>query len=1257
MKMKNMKFFLPFLFAALLATSTQARQVVGAPPGGGRQNSGTLQQKNAGCLPATAQSDIDVNNVRARILNGGDMWWDLNSVARYEIPKVAASSNAIRKNSMFAGAIWIGGLDLGGNLKVAAMTYRQSGSDYFPGPLDTTTGELDRSRCRAYDKIWKVNREDIERFSKDPTAIVDDIASWPGNGDPFWRESKVLAPFFDANGDGVYDVSSGQEYPILDPLRAADQNRPEDQPDQMLYFVYNDKGNIHSETRGIPIGVELQTIAFAFATNDEVNNMTFYKTKITNRSFDEVRSCFFGQWVDPDLGNYADDYVGCDVPRNLGFCYNGDDNDEGILGYGINPPSVGTTFFEGPRDSAGNEIGITKFVYYNNDFSIIGNPVTAEHYYGYLRGLWKDGSPITFGGNGYQTGAPTDYMFPGDPLSPGDWHERSAGNTPGDRRYLQSVGPFNLKPGAVNYVTVGVVWARTTAGGAVGSLNLLRLASDKAQKLFNNRFLIADGPPAPTLSLRELERELIISMVDSNRTLRQIENFDVVVQGAQRPIRYKFQGYKIYQLRDASVTTGDLENIDRARLLFQVDVKDDFSRIVNQVLDPELMVNVPKIMVTGENQGIRHSFRVKNDLFAEGNTELVNFKSYYYTVLAYAVCVNDPTEPEQFLPGRLNVVTYRGIPHRPEPRSGGTIVNADYEDGPRFRRVSGTGNGGNFLELSNESIEEALRAPYVARTPVYLGGKGPIKVKVIDPLRVPVADFRLVILDSTLTQGARRDSLFDLNSSWYLANLTTGDTVFSDTNIHASNEQIIKKWGLSINVNQAVNPGWPENLRDDANGFIDGVIEWEDDARQWLTGLQDNDGSVVWLNWIRSGTRGRANNFSNAYLDDFAQNGVALDPFERYEKILGGIIAPYALAARAPFANVVNATYGMAFASSGINVDNRLSDLQSVDLVLTPDRSKWTRCVVVETGEDPALATGNAPKHTPRRSPSLDRDLKTQITGETGRSWFPGYAINIETGERLNIMFGEDSYLSNNNGGDMIFNPTGNFGTALTPIIGGKHYVYIMGRKTFAGYTGKGYDEGQGYLDLFRTNNLQDIRRVYSQCLWVMPAMAATGFDLTSGVPPTEVKIKLRVKRQYGTQASDLNDMNANHLPPVFTFNTSDIAPAISSEVGTKALDLIKVVPNPYYAYSAYEGSQLDNRVKITNLPFKCDINIFSVNGTLVRQIKKDDEQTFVDWDLKNHVNVPVASGVYIIHINAGQLGEKVVKWFGVMRQIDLDSF
>ena len=216
------------------------------------------------------------------------------------------------------------------------------GSDFWPGPLDELTSNTNANTCLEYDKIFKV---DGQRIIEHVESIEDgsfttphaQIAAWPGKGN-FGSGDKVLAPFKDLNGDTYYQPELG-EYPVLQEECQGEEldNEPEDQPDQMLWFVYNDKGNIHSETQGEPIGVELQTTAFAFATNDEVNDMTFYSTRIINRGFSELTNTYFGQWVDPDLGNFSDDYVGCDVGLSLGFCYNGDDNDEGVLGYGLNP--------------------------------------------------------------------------------------------------------------------------------------------------------------------------------------------------------------------------------------------------------------------------------------------------------------------------------------------------------------------------------------------------------------------------------------------------------------------------------------------------------------------------------------------------------------------------------------------------------------------------------------------------------------------------------------------------------------------------------------------------------------------------------------------------------------------------------------------------------------------------------------------------------------------------------------------------------
>jgi hypothetical protein len=99
------------------------------------------------------------------------------------------------------------------------------------------------------------------------------------------------------------------------------------------------------------------------------------------------------------------------------------------------------------------------------------------------------------------------------------------------------------------------------------------------------------------------------------------------------------------------------------------------------------------------------------------------------------------------------------------------------------------------------------------------------------------------------------------------------------------------------------------------------------------------------------------------------------------------------------------------------------------------------------------------------------------------------------------------------------------------------------------------------------------------------------------------------------------------------------------------------VVPNPYYAYSGYEKAGVENVVKITNLPPVCTITIYTLNGTFIRRFKKSDSGTSLDWDLKNQALIPIASGMYIIHIDVPNVGERTLKWFGVMRPIDLDAY
>ncbi|MFT5723288.1 MAG: hypothetical protein ACI9JN_000397, partial [Bacteroidia bacterium] len=961
-------------------------------PNSDAQKAGEKQIKNklmkfaSDCEPASAQADLDINNVRTRILNGGDMWWDLSN-ARYEIPKLT-DLNAVRKNSLFAGAIWIGGEDEG-VLKLAAMTYRQGGSDFWPGPLDKITGTTNSTRCEAYDEIYKVTRDEIEKHreaweNNTLLSVSEGIKNWPGNGRGA-NEPDLLAPFFDQDSNGVYEPFNG-DYPVLQTecrgvSVAREKNTPADQPDQLLWFVYNDRGNIHSETQGQAQGLELQTTAFAYATNDEINNMTFYTTRIINRG-SNLSNTYFGQWVDPDLGNFSDDYVGCDVGLSLGFCYNGDDNDEGILGYGLNPPSIGVDFFEGPKkDSVFNgkdtlfELGMSKFVYYDNDFTNFGNPQTPIHYYNYLRGLWKNGDCLTRDEQNGRTGSNcTDYIFPGksDPSNNDDWSEIKVGNTPADRRFLQTSGPFTLKQGAVNKITVGVVWAKASSGGATGSLDLLKASSRKAQELFDNCFDILDGPDAPIVEAQELSNEVVLMFNDTKR----IEAYKEVTISDGKPVTYVFQGYRVYQLKNASVGTGDLEDIDKSREIFSCDVEDSITRLVNTPFDEALGQPLPKLMIDGKNTGLVHSLSIQDDVFATGsNKTLVNHKAYYFMVVSYAAL---PGHRElEYLAGR-KIQKFSVIPHNPEPEEGGLKLNGKYGDGPQLVRLEGRGNGGIDLELTEASVDEIMRSGKIQH-PEYEIGRGPVNIKVVDPIKVPKGNYELILReDPTATSSiGRLSGLVADATDWILINTLTNDTIFSDYTIDYENEQLItaqstenelNDWGLSVTLTQVVGPG--NGDVDQTNGLIGWDVTWEDNSKQWLTAIPDIDNGA-WFNWIRSGREGATIATPDYSEHDFRdESGDAIDRFEVYERIWDGRIAPYRLASKNIPANATpqparNYTLVQGVAYQGTQPPSHwfnLDNLSSVDLVFTKDESKWSQCLVLELGEEENLNQGGAKK-------------------------------------------------------------------------------------------------------------------------------------------------------------------------------------------------------------------------------------------------------------------------------------------------------
>ena len=111
----------------------------------------------------------------------------------------------------------------------------------------------------------------------------------------------------------------------------------------------------------------------------------------------------------------------------------------------------------------------------------------------------------------------------------------------------------------------------------------------------------------------------------------------------------------------------------------------------------------------------------------------------------------------------------------------------------------------------------------------------------------------------------------------------------------------------------------------------------------------------------------------------------------------------------------------------------------------------------------------------------------------------------------------------------------------------------------------------------------------------------------------------------------------------VYTFTTA--APKFTVEAGQQDINDIQVFPNPYLGASELELNKYQRYVTINHLPERANVRIYTVSGTLVRSFEKNDMTQLATWDLQNDNGLPVASGMYIIHIEMPDLSvEKVLK-------------
>lgn len=386
---------------------------------------------------------LNHNNVSAYISDIGTYFFDYsNATMGYEVPK---GSNRF---AIYSTQFWFAGKDNLGEIHFVQGGSPSQGTDLFNGPIsDPGTYDTQQYLDLWENSIWEICQSEIDAYrlwwacdyglltpaecqSVNPPSfeIMAKIYSWPAHGNVTLGQAYFLAPYFDYNFDGQYKPEDG-DYPLIKGCCAT-------------YMIQNDAAQSHSYTNTDSLGIEIHTMFYQYETLDYLNDVTFVDIKAINRSTNDYTEFSHSIVVDADLGNYSDDYYGCDSLNDCMFFYNGDNNDENnafYLGYGIDPPAIGVVSLEKE---------MTSCVAYNS-----GATINAK--WNLMHGLAANGNPWV--DPNMNT---TSYVYSGNPNIPSEWSAYSTGAQMGDARGISSHNYGSFNSGDVITQSYAILYAR-----------------------------------------------------------------------------------------------------------------------------------------------------------------------------------------------------------------------------------------------------------------------------------------------------------------------------------------------------------------------------------------------------------------------------------------------------------------------------------------------------------------------------------------------------------------------------------------------------------------------------------------------------------------------------------------------------------------------------------------------------------------------------------------------------------------------------
>lgn len=1122
------------------------------------------------------QERFDPNRVDTWVWNTGVFNQDsrINNTPGFMWPKGSG------KFAIFTSGLSIGCF-VGGQVRQAAGSYK---GEYAPGYIDAAGLPQTDSRF----KIYKVS-------AGDNASTNPDYANWG-------LMVEFGAPYVDVNNNGIYD-------PNVDIPGIKDA-------EQTVFLCMTDGfQDSHTQSEGfgggtLAIGAEVHLTLWGYNTQG-LEDLQFVEWVVINESPNNWDKTFFSIVVDPDLGDAADDYIGCDTSganKDMAFCYNADNQDgngNGIT-YGASPPASGMDFFKSPVITTGNqndsvvyylppgsnnkwvkrgvkELGLTSFVYFTNTGSggatCEQDPSSAIEAYRYQTGVKKDGTPWLYPANLQ----PTKFCYPGDPETFTGWSERGTNGVPtlavvkncngaltgtpeisppGDRRFIFNSGDSNFVVRPL-LDTQRIVLGQFVARGSnnYNSVTVLKRVDATSQSLFNANFAVNPPPPTPEVSVSIGTQNASIGTANiSFSWTNKSESYliyDSLLQPRADSSYLKFEGYMIYEINRNATSLPDFNDpssINNSIKLLQIyDIIDTVGVIIDTLPTGVSVNGIPQYgafpVVPFYTAPLPLGFP---------NTGI--FRDYLVTSTAFPEVNGNRTDLIFGNTYKFAIVAY-AYRTNPQTKFDRKVILSPMLTAIKTITIQSPVAGSEFIFKNGDTLNTNRRD---------LGVMPIIK----DQSKLKDATYRIVFnapdtsynLIRSENNGATFDTLFRNNKY-----LKSGLGIpFPD-----DSSKIID--GILFKVQKILNAGVVRDVsspRDSTQAKLNGW-EYSPEANNYLAGV---DSLGAGLGNAARPFQSRSMGLSWPNANTFSSSGTTI-PADRLHKIV------------IEFSDTANGQWAYRYLNN--------SSLPPADPSFVP--------FIVRQG-------GQFFYQDMRKVP-----FKVYEIIDAGDSTAPSKRqVNCAFLENNDSLFATINGVRVEVGRGLVdgkWDPT-------TFKTGGLEILYIFASdydpnpNTF--YTSKNLRNNQAQFDInyvWSPKRINPTANFKSGDVFTIYPYTVTRPIMSTGVP---------LFYEFKTKAPIIGN--------------SDLAKSMGD------MDKIRAVPNPFYGFSDIQKNATNRFITFRKLPKECTIRIYTLSGEFIRKLEKNNDESIINWDLKNLESVPIASGMYIALIEAPGIGEKIIK-------------